>query len=247
VAPTVKLYEAAAELARQCNKMPISVLVVDPRPLVRDALSRLLEGYPELGVEKAVSTLGELFLRSSDQNLCVAVVGAPALGQIEDQALLEGTRYGKSLKLLVLADDYNEETICRLLMLGCSGYLPGDASAEVLRKAILAVARGEIWAERHLVTRTLQQALAAAGTEAILTSREREVLGLLRAGHTNRQIAAQLFLSPETVKWHMRKVFSKIGVKDRLEATLYARENNIFPRQEKAVLGAGLKVADRRS
>lgn len=243
---------AAAELAQAApDEMPISVLVVDPRPLFREALSRLLEGFEEFGVEKPISTLEELFRRAldnsaSDKTLWVAVVGAPALSQIEEQALLEGTRYGKSLKLLILADDYNEETICRLLMLGCSGYLPGDASAEVLRKAILAVARGEIWAERHLVTRTLQQALVAAGTEAILTSREREILGLLRAGNTNRQIAAQLFISPETVKWHMRKVFSKIGVKDRLEATLYARENNIFPRQERPPVGATLKVVDRR-
>ena len=214
--------------------MPISVLVVDPRPLVREALSHLLAGHEEFEVGRPASSLEELFLRPLEKALNVALVGAPALQQIDEQALMEGTRYGKSVRVLVLADEYNEETICRLLMLGCSGYLSGEASAEVLKKAILAVARGEIWAERHLVTRTLQQALASAGTDAMLTSREREILGLVRMGHTNRQIAELLFISPETVKWHMRKVFSKIGAKDRLEATLYARENNIFPRQDRS-------------
>jgi DNA-binding NarL/FixJ family response regulator len=56
---------------------------------------------------------------------------------------------------------------------------------------------------------------------------------LLRVGHSNRQIAETLFISPETVKWHIRQVFNKIGAKDRLEAMLYARDHNIFPRQER--------------
>ena len=214
--------------------MPVPVVVVDPRPLVREALSRLLGDHREFEVGEPASSLEELFLRASDQGLLIAVVGPPAWQQMDECALLERTRHRKAIKLLILADQYNEETICRLLMLGCSGYLAGDVSAEVLKKAILALGRGEIWAERHLVTRALQQALTAVGSDAILTSREREILGLLRAGYSNRQIAEQLFISPETVKWHMRKVFSKIGAKDRLEAALYARENNIFPRQERA-------------
>ncbi|MBI3665603.1 MAG: response regulator transcription factor [Acidobacteria bacterium] len=214
--------------------MSVPVLVVDPRPLVREALSNLLAGHEEFEVGKPAPSLEEVFLRPLDKTLSVVLVGAPAIRQIDEQALMEGARYGKSVRILVLGDEYSEETICRLLMLGCSGYLPGEASTEILKKAILAVARGEIWAERHLVTRTLQQALAAAGIDAVLTSREREILGLVRMGHTNRQIAELLFISPETVKWHMRKVFSKIGVRDRLEATLYARENNIFPRQDRA-------------
>lgn len=214
--------------------MPILVLVVDPRPLVREALTRLLEGEGEFEVDRPVPTLEELFARAAAGRQVVALVGAPALRQADEQALREATRIGKSLRILVLADEYSEEAVCRLLMLGCSGYLSGDASGDTLRKAIQAVARGEIWAERQVVARTLQRALAAAGADDLLTSREREILGLLRGGHTNRQIAELLFISPDTVKWHIRKVFAKIGAKDRLEATLWARANNIFPKLERA-------------
>lgn len=213
--------------------MPVSVIVVDPRPLVREALGRLLAEQADFQVEAVAADLGELLQQASGQQSCVAVVGPPAWQKMDECALLEHLRRARSVRVLILADDYNEETICRLLMLGCSGYLAGDVSAEVFKKAILAIARGEIWAERHLVSRALQQALAAAGSDATLTSREREILGLLRTGYSNRQIAAQLFISPETVKWHMRRVFGKIGAKDRLQAALYARENNIFPRQER--------------
>ena len=214
--------------------MAIPVLVVDPRPLFREAITRLLEGYPDLEVGEPLSTAEELFRLTPGKPLCVALVGAQALHNLDEQAVMEATRQGRPLRLLILAEEYNENTICRLLMLGCSGFLAGDVSTETLRRAIAAVARGEIWAERHLVTRTLLQALTAAGTDALLTSREREILGLLRVGHSNRQIADTLFISPETVKWHIRKVFSKIGAKDRLEATLYARDHNIFPRQERS-------------
>ncbi|MGH8458510.1 MAG: response regulator transcription factor, partial [Nevskiales bacterium] len=69
---------------------------------------------------------------------------------------------------------------------------------------------GEIWAPRHLVARALRRALAASG--ATITNRERDILGLLRLGHTNRQIAQALFISHDTVKWHFRKIFHKIGV-----------------------------------
>jgi DNA-binding NarL/FixJ family response regulator len=217
--------------------MPILVLVVDPRPLVREALTRLLEGEREFEVSQPVPTLQELFLGVPTGRQMVALVGAPALRQADEQALRESTGFGKPLRILVLADEHSDDAVCRLLMLGCSGYLSGDASGDTLRKAIKAVARGEIWAERQVVARTLQQALAAAGADDLLTSREREILGLLRGGHTNRQIAELLFISPDTVKWHIRKVFAKIGAKDRLEATLWARANNIFPKLEKAPVG----------
>lgn len=219
--------------------MAIHVQVVDPRPLVQEALTCLLQGNSEFHVAHPVGAVADLFDNQvlanqvPEGDVRVVVAGALALDQLGEQALIAGLRSGHSARLLVLVDSYDERTVCRLLMLGCSGYLPRDAPAETLTKAILAVARGEIWAERHLVTRTLQQALATGGADETLTGREREILGLLRLGHTNRQIAGQLFISPETVKWHIRKLFSKIGVRDRLEAALYAREHNIFPRQER--------------
>lgn len=216
------------------NPMAIQVQVVDPRPLVREALTCLLQGIGEFHVARPAGGLAELFGgQGPEQEPRIAVVGAVALDQVGEQALIAGLRSWQALKLLVLIDSYDEGAICRLLMVGFSGYLPRDTSAETLAKALRAVARGEIWAERHLVTRTLRRALAAGGADDILTSREREILGLLRLGHTNRQIAGQLFISPETVKWHVRKVFGKIGVRDRLEAALYARDHNILPRQER--------------
>ncbi len=212
----------------------IPVVVVDPRPPFREAISHLLEGHPEFTIGTPATSAAELFRRSPKGSLCVAVVGAGAVDKAEEHAIREATRPDRPLRLLILAEEYNEEVIRRLLMLGCSGYLAGEVTAEILKKAILAVARGETWAERHLVTRTLQQALAAHGTDSELTSREWEILGLLRAGHSNRQIAELLFISPETVKWHVRKVFSKIGARDRLEAMLWARDHNIFPRLDHA-------------
>jgi len=213
--------------------MLIRVVVVDPRPLVREAITRLLEGDGGFLVGVPVSALEELVQQAIDPNQLVAVVGAPAMRECEEQFVREVTRLSKSFHILVLADDPSDDAICRLLLLGCRGCLAEDASGATLKKAIEAVARGQIWAERRLVARSLQQALAAADTDHLLTGREREILGLLRAGRSNHQIAEALYISPDTVKWHLRRVFAKIGAKDRLEATLWARANNVFPRLER--------------
>src|SRR5688572_14691392 len=102
--------------------MPILVLVVDPRPVVREALTRLLEGEGKFELGRSVPTVEELFVQAPVGRQVVALVGAPALRQADEQALREATRFGKPLRILVLADEYTEETVCRLLMLGCSGY-----------------------------------------------------------------------------------------------------------------------------
>lgn len=211
--------------------MAISVLVVDPRPLFRQAISGLLAGHKNLGVAEPVATIQDLVALGWDKG-GVAVVGVQALELCDEAAVREASRTAGFPRLLVLGDQCREEELCRLLALGCSGYLGGEATAEALTKAIEAVAAGQIWAPRHLVARALHRALSAAGADALLTSREREILGLLRLGHTNRQIGEALFISPDTVKWHFRKILPKIRVKDRLQAALYARENHIFPRQD---------------
>jgi DNA-binding NarL/FixJ family response regulator len=205
--------------------------------LVREALTRLLEGEADFSLQVPLPALDDLFCRLPDGSHLVAVVGATALRPVDEPRLRYGAKSSKSLRILVLADDYNEETICRLLLLGVAGYLGGEASTDTLKKAIRAVARGEIWAERQLVARAFHQALTADAADDILTSRERQILGLLRAGHPNRRIAELLFLSPDTVKWHLRKVFSKIGAKDRFEAALWARANLVFPKAEAAEPG----------
>ncbi|ADI13356.1 transcriptional regulator, LuxR family [Truepera radiovictrix DSM 17093] len=105
-----------------------------------------------------------------------------------------------------------EDDVIRLLQRGYRGYLsPQDDDAQLF-KALQALRRGEIWASRELLTRTI-----GSLSTPQLTEREREVLGLLAQGLSNRAIGERLGISERTVKTHVANLFDKFGVRTRLE------------------------------
>lgn len=105
-----------------------------------------------------------------------------------------------------------EDEVIRLLQRGYRGYLGPDDPVERLKLALEALRRGEIWASRELLTRTLGSLAAPQ-----LTEREQEVLQLLAGGLSNRTIAERLGISERTVKAHVSNLFDKHGVRNRTE------------------------------
>jgi DNA-binding NarL/FixJ family response regulator len=110
------------------------------------------------------------------------------------------------------------------LRIGCVGFITQDASPTVLKKAVRVVAGGEFWADHRATSRVVQQLLSQSGSRN-LTPREKQVLWLIGQGLKNRAIADRLYITRDTVRWHIRSVYSKIGVHDRLSAAFYAQEH----------------------
>jgi NarL family two-component system response regulator LiaR len=108
---------------------------------------------------------------------------------------------------------------------GAKGILLPATDAAMVIKAIETVIRGEIWMSRAtlsaLAASLIQETLAAEQRQR-LTAREQEILSLLAAGKNNQEIADALFISRETVRWHMRGVYSKLGTHDRELVSTYA-------------------------
>jgi len=123
--------------------------------------------------------------------------------------------------IALIADPRNTDHIS-LLRAGCAGVLDTAASAEMYQKAIQGVSEGEMWAPRLVVSQLARETLLADNPRR-LTHREREILAFLGRNLTNQQIADQLFISRETVRWHLRSLYSKIGVSNRPAAVEYAR------------------------
>jgi len=110
------------------------------------------------------------------------------------------------------------ETIAQLLNIGCSGFLREDTPAADLRRAILGIATGELWFPRKILSHAVRTILPAVSSNG-LTQREKQILQLIEQGFNNREIAQKLFITRETVRWHVRSLNAKIGSRDRKRIT----------------------------
>jgi len=132
-------------------------------------------------------------------------------------------QFGRLIPVLVTIDGKSNPGLDGLLRMGCMGFLEPEASPKQVRRAVEAVASGEFWAPRKVVSRVLQDVLSPDNPRS-MTQRETEILALVSQGHTNQQIAETLCICRETVRWHMRMLYAKLGVHDRQSAALHASQ-----------------------
>ncbi len=133
--------------------------------------------------------------------------------------------FGRSVLVLVRVAREDDETVDRLMRLGCMGFVGERASAAAIGEAIRALGKGEIWANRRFLAEFIRGLLSAQSPRN-LTARENEILNLISKGRSNREIADQLFISRETVRWHIRTLYAKIGVHDRVQAVRHGANLN---------------------
>ena len=140
-----------------------------------------------------------------------------------------------TMKIIVVGKRYNEENVMAMMQGGAQGFFRAEQDDEHLIKCIRVVARGEYWLDADLTKRVFDEVikefaekkdrlkslghLSPAKLE-MLSPREMEVLALISESMTNEEIADKLFLSPKTVKTHLRNIFSKSGIRNRVEAAL---------------------------
>ena len=124
--------------------------------------------------------------------------------------------------VLAISDDLAVPMLRRAFTAGCSGVLLTGAHVEMQQSAITAVLRGELWYPRAMLSQLARGARLHSARQR-LTARELEILTLLGADHKNQAIADRLSISRDTVRWHLRALYTKIGVTSREEAQEFAR------------------------
>jgi DNA-binding NarL/FixJ family response regulator len=209
----------------------IRVLIVDDQPLARAGFKAVLEATGTIQVV-AEADSGEQAVelaRRHDPDVVLMDVRMPGMDGIE------ATRRMPHQKVLILTTFGLDDYIIEALRAGASGFLLKDAPVEELVRAVHTIAAGDAQLSPAVTKRLLDQVarrLPAAvqrdtGSLAQLTEREHEVLRLLAVGMSNAEIAGALFVSEPTVKTHVSSVLQKLGLRDRVQAVIYAYENGL--------------------
>jgi DNA-binding NarL/FixJ family response regulator len=144
---------------------------------------------------------------------CVLVVDEGFTSKVRAEEFSEAADFGRSIRVVVEVDDRNLGKAESLIRMGCVGVLSKDASPATALRALEVILAGELWLDRKTVGQIVQNVLH--DMKCRLTFRETEILGLLAEGLKNQQIAERLFISPQTVRWHLRSLYSKLGTHDR--------------------------------
>ena len=211
----------------------IRVVLADDQPLVRAGLRRIIEADPELDVvgEAADGPQAVDQFLGTRPDVVLMDVRMPIFDGIEATRRL--AEKGSSARVIVLTTFGLDEYVVAALRAGASAFVLKEAPPEQILAAIHQVEAGRAIIDPgvaqavidELGRRPARAELAASVGE--LTPREREVLSLLARGLSNAEIATELIVGEGTVKTHVARVLSKLGVRDRLQAVVYAYEAGV--------------------
>jgi DNA-binding NarL/FixJ family response regulator len=207
----------------------IRVLIADDQPLMRAGFRAVLEASGFEVVAEAAD--GEEAIRAAGRHKPDVVLMDVRMPGTDG---IEATRRLPRDRVLVLTTFGLDEYIVEALRAGASGFLTKDAPTHELVAAVRAVAAGDAVLSpavtRRLLDRVARRLPSAAGSPhgaEALTEREREVLRLLASGLSNAEIAAALVVAEPTVKTHVSNLLGKLGLRDRVQAVIYAYENGL--------------------
>ncbi|MBL3665494.1 response regulator transcription factor [Streptomyces sp. M2CJ-2] len=207
----------------------VSVLIVDDHPVVRDGLRGMFESAPGFRVLGEAANGVEALERAAALDPDVVLMDLRMPGGSGVDAIRELSRRGARAKVLVLTTYDTDSDTLPAIEAGATGYLLKDAPREELFTAVRAAAEGRTVLSPAVASRLVSAVRSprSSGGEP-LSAREREVLGLVARGTSNREIARELFISEATVKTHLTHLYAKLGVKDRAAAVAAAYDRGIL-------------------
>jgi len=190
------------------------VVIVDDHPVVREGLVAALSGKNGVQVTGVFGSAEEALGARINADVIILDLELPGLGGLDAIARF-------TVPVLVLTAYGTDEDIDRALEAGAKGYLLKGAPLDDIERAIDVVARGESYLDPRVTTRVIKP-------RQRLTARERDVLRLVAAGSSNKEIATKLRITERTVKFHVTSIFNKLGAENRARAVAIAAERHLL-------------------
>jgi DNA-binding NarL/FixJ family response regulator len=218
--PAKKRVSDVPELSRSSLSQKMKIAVVESDPLRFIGFRALFDGEPDMELFSAsandiAGNQADLILLGSrgNQNLFDVMAGLKA--QRPD------------LRILVTGAGADDEMILKALAAGAKGYVDEAASPNEFAMAIRIVNQGSVWAPRRVLSTFIERVTSSPGRifpagRVTFTDREKEVLELLVAGRSNKEIGAALGIEERTVKAHVAKLMRKVGVQNRIALSVHA-------------------------
>ncbi|MEV4459451.1 response regulator transcription factor [Microbispora sp. NPDC049633] len=214
----------------------VRVLVVDDQELVREGIASLLGIQPGITVVGTAADGQEAVeaALSLEPDVVLMDVRMPRMSGVQAVSVLRSR--APACRVVMLTTFDNDEYVVEALRAGAAGYLLKNLPAARLAEAVRLASAGVTQLDSS-VTLRLAAALPAEpgpGRDAgpspasVLTPREIEVLKLIATGSTNREIAARMYLSEGTVKNHISRILGRLGLRDRTQAAVYARDHRLL-------------------
>lgn len=214
----------------------IDIVISDDHPIFREGLRKLLEAEPGMRVigeaadgEETVKLVSEL-----KPKILLLDISMPRVTGLE--ALRELSKLGTKTHIIVLTAAIEKEQVVEVLQLGVHGIVLKHSTLQLLLKSIRCVSDGQYWVGQESVSdliqalrrMTPQSRTSEASRDFGLTAREVQVIALIVAGYTNKDLAQQLGISEHTAKHHLTNIFDKLGVSNRLELVLFAIDHHLI-------------------
>jgi DNA-binding NarL/FixJ family response regulator len=212
----------------------IRVAIVDDQHLVRVGFRMILDAEPDIEVvgDAADGLAGVDLVERERPDVVLMDVRMPHRDGID--ATRDIVTLGIDTRVIILTTFDLDEHVFGALRAGASGFLLKDTPPERLATAVRTVAAGDALLDPAITDRVVRAMVDGGGVPATvpdevaqLTDREREVLLLVARGRSNAEIAADLVVSETTVKTHMGRILAKLGLRDRVQAVVYAYEHGI--------------------
>ena len=213
----------------------IDIVISDDHALFREGLRKLLDAEPGMHIvgeavdgEETIKVVGQL-----KPHILLLDLSLPKMSGLE--VLVELSKLGIDTRTIMLTAGIEREQVVEALQLGVRGIVLKHSALQVLLKSIRCVSEGQYWVGQEGVSDLIHALrrmkpsgnVSRPGRHFGLSSREMQVIALIVAGYTNKDLARELGISENTAKHHLTNIFDKLGVSNRLELVLYAVDHGL--------------------
>ena len=216
------------------SNMKINVMVVDDHDLIREGLNRIISFEDDLLITGQYSNGEELLSNIKDKvpNVVLLDINMPIKNGLDTLKILKSLY--RDIKVVMLTVENDKKTIMEAIDMGADAYILKESAGVEVVTAIRTVFLGEKYIDKSLIKVMFSDFKRGGEINNkerevldLLTNRELSILFEISRGLKNKEIAEKLFLSEKTIKNYITSIFKKIGVEDRVQATIYAIRNNI--------------------